>query len=156
MDLLDHFRRQFAYNGWANHEVLTVLERAQGNIERPIEYLGHVVSAELLWLNRLNGQSPAVAVWPRFDLEECATLLANVGGAWREYLTAISPNELEQSASYTNSKGEPWSSTVQDILTHVLLHSAYHRGQIASTMRANGQTPPYTDFIHAARQKVIE
>jgi len=45
---------------------------------------------------------------------------------------------------------------VQDILTHVLLHSAYHRGQIASQVRSSGEQPPYTDFIHAARQSLIE
>jgi uncharacterized damage-inducible protein DinB len=58
--------------------------------------------------------------------------------------------------SYKNTKGEPWTDTVQDILTHVLMHSAYHRGQIASQMRASGQTPAYTDFIHAVRQGLIE
>lgn len=43
-----------------------------------------------------------------------------------------------------------------DILTHVLMHSAYHRGQIASHMRANGKTPAYTDFIHAVRQGFVK
>jgi uncharacterized damage-inducible protein DinB len=45
---------------------------------------------------------------------------------------------------------------VEDILTHVLLHSAYHRGQIASQTRAAGGTPAYTDFIHAVRQGFVE
>jgi len=45
---------------------------------------------------------------------------------------------------------------VQDILTHVLLHSVYHRGQIAADLRAGGAQPPYTDFIHAARQNLID
>jgi uncharacterized damage-inducible protein DinB len=55
-----------------------------------------------------------------------------------------------------NTKSEPRSSSVQDILTHVLLHSAYHRGQIASQVRAGGETPASTDFIHAVRQGLIE
>ena len=58
--------------------------------------------------------------------------------------------------TYKNSKGEAWNSTVQDVLTHVLMHSAYHRGQIAGQVRAGGETPAYTDFIHAARQGLIE
>jgi uncharacterized damage-inducible protein DinB len=53
---------------------------------------------------------------------------------------------------YRNSKGEPWTSTVGDILTHVVTHSAYHRGQVASELRAAGFIPAYTDFIHAVRQ----
>jgi uncharacterized damage-inducible protein DinB len=50
-----------------------------------------------------------------------------------------------------NSKGEPWRSAVGDVLDHVLLHGAYHRGQIASDLRAAGCEPAYTDFIHAVR-----
>ena len=39
---------------------------------------------------------------------------------------------------------------------HVLMHSAYHRGQIAADMRAAGLTPAYTDFIHSVRQGFVE
>jgi uncharacterized damage-inducible protein DinB len=38
----------------------------------------------------------------------------------------------------------------------VVMHSAYHRGQIASHMRESGQTPAYTDFIHAMRQGFVK
>jgi len=155
MELIDHFRRQFAYNEWANREVLATLEDTGGSLERPIQYVAHILSAELLWLNRLKRQRPTIAVWPRFDLAECASQLGKVSSAWNQYLQSLSSTELLGAASYTNSKGEGWSSTVQDILSHVLLHSAYHRGQIASTMRANDQTPAYTDFIHAVRQKMV-
>jgi uncharacterized damage-inducible protein DinB len=33
----------------------------------------------------------------------------------------------------------------------VVIHSAYHRGQIAADVRAAGHEPAYTDFIHATR-----
>ena len=55
-----------------------------------------------------------------------------------------------------NSKGQSWTSRVEDVLTHVLLHGAYHRGQIASALREAGLTPPYTDYIHATRSGRIE
>jgi len=41
-------------------------------------------------------------------------------------------------------------------LTHVIMHSAYHRGQIALEMRAAGMEPAHTDFIHAVRQGLVE
>ena len=63
---------------------------------------------------------------------------------------------LNEKIEYRNSKGEPWSSRVEDILTHVLFHSAYHRGQVALEMRAAGLEPAYTDFIHAVRQGFVE
>ena len=52
MELIDHFRRQFAYNEWANREVLATLRDTAGSLERPIQYVAHILSAELLWLNR--------------------------------------------------------------------------------------------------------
>jgi len=48
------------------------------------------------------------------------------------------------------------ASRVEDILTHVLFHSAYHRGQIALQMRASALEPAYTDFIHAVRQGFVK
>ena len=39
---------------------------------------------------------------------------------------------------------------------HVIMYSVYHRGQIASNVRAEGLTPAYTDFIHAVRQGFVE
>ena len=50
-----------------------------------------------------------------------------------------------------------WLARIRhDILSHVLRHSHYHRGQIASAVREAGGTPAYTDFIHAVRTGLIE
>jgi uncharacterized damage-inducible protein DinB len=57
---------------------------------------------------------------------------------------------------YQNSKGENWKSRIDDILMHVITHSAYHRGQIAADMRSAGMNPAYTDFIHSVRQGFVE
>jgi uncharacterized damage-inducible protein DinB len=72
---------------------------------------------------------------------------------WHDYLNTV--EDLLQGVSYKNSKGEPWTSTILDVLTHVVMHSAYHRGQIASHMREIGQAPAYTDYIHAVRQGYV-
>jgi uncharacterized damage-inducible protein DinB len=95
-------------------------------------------------------------VWPDFAVDQCDAQIAELAGLWREFLGQLSLERLSEKVTYNNSKGEPWSSTVEDILTHVLLHSAYHRGQIASQVRAGGEQPAYTDFIHAVRQGLIE
>ena len=156
MDLLEHLRRQFAYDAWANNEVLAVIRTNESASTRPLQLLGHIASAERLWLERLTQQPQSVAVWPEFDLDQCAAQIAALAKLWRDYLGQLSSAGLSEKISYQNSRGEPWSSTVEDVLTHVTLHSAYHRGQIASLMRANGQVPASTDFIHAVRQGLIE
>ncbi|MGA8620179.1 MAG: DinB family protein [Candidatus Sulfotelmatobacter sp.] len=156
MELLEHLRRQFAYDAWANREVLAALTANTDNSVRPLQLLAHILSAERLWLERMKQQAQSLPVWPDFTIEQCRSQVAELTSLWREYLGQLSPAGLSDEVAYKNSKGESWANTVEDILTHVLLHSAYHRGQIASQMRAGGIQPAYTDFIHAARQGLID
>ncbi len=65
------------------------------------------------------------------------------------------PGTLEGVVRYVNSAGEGWSSRVEDVLMQVILHGAYHRGQIAADLRAVGAEPAYTDFIEAARRGLL-
>jgi uncharacterized damage-inducible protein DinB len=155
-ELLKYLRRQFAYDEWANREVLANFRVAAHPPARTLKLLAHILSAERLWLERIRKQPQRLLVWPEFSTDQCETQITEMAILWREYLDGLSAKPLSESVSYKNSKGEPWSSTVQDILTHVLLHSAYHRGQIASETRAVGETPAYTDFIHAVRQGFVE
>jgi uncharacterized damage-inducible protein DinB len=156
MDLANYLRRQFAYNAWANGEVLTVIRGNEDQTPRVLTLMAHILAAEGLWLERLKGEDQGLPVWPEFGLAQCGTRARALEGLWSEYLAAMSSAGLAEKISYKNSKGEAWSNTVQDVLTHVVMHSAYHRGQIASLMRANGQTPAYTDFIHAVRTGCVE
>ncbi|MGA6952280.1 MAG: DinB family protein [Candidatus Sulfotelmatobacter sp.] len=156
MELLEHLRRQFVYNEWANREVLTGLKASANPLARPRQLLAHILSAERLWLERLRKQPQSLPVWPDFTLDQCEEQIGDVARPWRNFLSQFPPVELSETVVYKNTKGEPWTSTVEDIVTHVLLHSAYHRGQIASLVRASGEQPAYTDFIHAVRQGLIE
>ena len=155
-ELLKYLRRQFAYNEWANREVLASFRITAHSPAQTLKLLAHILSAERLWLERIRKQPQSLPVWPDFSADQCETQIAEMASLWREYLDGLSAKQLSESISYKNSKDEPWSSTAEDILTHVLLHSAYHRGQIASQARAAGETPAYTDFIHAVRQRFIE
>jgi uncharacterized damage-inducible protein DinB len=156
MDSAAYFRRQFAYNAWANREVLNAISGSGDSDSRLLTLMAHTLSAEGLWLERLKGEPQSAPVWPEIDFNQCESRAAELARMWDAYLKPMSSSTLLRVVSYRNSKGEPWSNTVQDILTHVAMHSTYHRGQIASQMRANGLTPAYTDFIHAVRQGCIE
>jgi uncharacterized damage-inducible protein DinB len=156
MELSEHLRRQFAYDEWANREVLTGLKVSPNAPVRPRQLLAHILSAERLWLERIRQQAQTLPVWPDFTLDQCDKQIVDLARLWHNFFGQLSPPELSETVVYKNSKGEPWTSTVEDILTHVLLHSAYHRGQIASLVRAGGEQPAYTDFIHAVRQGLVE
>jgi uncharacterized damage-inducible protein DinB len=156
MELLGYLRRQFGYDAWANREALAGLRARAGLPARPLQLLAHILSAERLWLERIKMQPQSLPVWPEFTLNQCEAQIADLAELWGEFLRQLAPAGLAEKVTYRNSKGEPWSSTVEDILSHVMLHSAYHRGQIASQVRAGGEQPAYTDFILAARQGLLE
>src|SRR5579862_4006912 len=156
MDLLEHLRRQFAYNSWANGEVLIAISARTNLSARSQQLLAHILSAERLWLERIKQQPQSLPVWPEFASSQCSSQIDELASLWKKYLDQLSSAQLTAQVVYKNSKGEPWTSTVEDILTHVLVHSAYHRGQIALQMRTEGAQPAYTDFIHAVRQGLIE
>jgi uncharacterized damage-inducible protein DinB len=154
------FQRMFAYDSWANRECLAVMRSGGSNSADCIGRMAHILSAEKLWLERIQQHPQTMPVWPSSTIDDCMRLADEVASAWRDYLTQHeaqgSGASLDNKVEYRNSKGEPWSSRVEDILTHVLFHSAYHRGQIAVQMRASGVTPAATDFIHAVRQGFVE
>jgi uncharacterized damage-inducible protein DinB len=155
MELLAHLRRQFAYDAWANREVFAAMVRT-GADGRSLQLLAHILSAERLWLERLQQQPQSFPVWPELRLEDCRVQADELPQLWRDYLATRNSENLTTLVSYKNSKGESWTNNVIDILTHVVMHSAYHRGQIATHVRACGKTPAYTDFIHAVRQHLSE
>jgi len=150
------FLRMFAYDHWANRECLRAMGAPGSVSSSTVGRVAHILAAERLWLERISRQPQSTPVWPTSTLEQCLVLADEMGSAWREYLHKLPAGGLEEKLEYRNSKGEPWSSRVEDILMHVLMHSAYHRGQIALEMRAAGMDPAYTDFIHAVRKGWVE
>jgi uncharacterized damage-inducible protein DinB len=152
---LEYYARLLRYDGWANAETLQSL-RAGSAPPKAVRWMGHIVGAGSLWLARLREEPPAIAVWPEFDLDDCAAGLERLAAAWSRYLESLSRADLEESVGYRNSLGEYWTTTVGDILTHVAMHGAYHRAQIAAAVRESGQEPAYTDFIHAVRRGLVE
>jgi uncharacterized damage-inducible protein DinB len=149
-------QRLFEYDDWANREISAALQNLENPPPRSVRLLAHIVSAERLWLERLRLQKQTYPVWPDFSLEQCKLEIEELPKLWKQYLASLKEDGLSHSLTYKNSKGESWTSQKQDILMHVILHSAYHRGQIATDMRAAGFTPAYTDFIHALRQGLVE
>jgi len=152
--MIEHFRRLYTYNGWANREVAGALVKA-GGPPRSLDFLAHLLSSERLWLERLTSHAQTHPVWPQFSVEQCEQQAAEMTRLWNEYLDSRVGRGLDEKILYKNSKGEAFYSRIEDVLIHVITHSAYHRGQVATDMRAAGFHPAYTDFIHAVRQGFV-
>lgn len=158
----------FAYDHWANRECLAAMRTAglgSGGVDSRdivsrdvVGRMAHILSAQKLWLERILKQAQSMPVWPDSTIDDCIIMADEAASAWQDFLTRsrTSGSSLDEKVEYRNTKGESWSSRVEDVLLHVLFHSSYHRGQIALQMRAAGHQPAFTDFIHAVRQGFVE
>lgn len=155
MDLLQHYRQLARYDEWANLEVIAAFRTMETPPDRSLRWMAHILAAQHLWLARMVLKQPSLPVWPELSVDECENNARDLASQWQGFLVDGAPDLLEMLVAYKNSKGESWNSTVRDILTHVFMHSAYHRGQIAADVRQSGRVPAYTDFIHGVRQGLV-
>ena len=147
---LDGIRRLFEHAAWADAAVAGAL-RAAADAPAALELYAHVLGAELVWLDRVLGRPASAAVWPRASPAECETLAERSRTEWTGYLASLADADLERPVSYVNSAGKSFVSLLVDILQHVALHGAYHRGQIATLLRQAGAQPAATDYIAFVR-----
>jgi len=72
---------------------------------------------------------------------------------WNVFLGNILPGRLDEDLVHRNSKGAEFRAPVRDVLTQLVMHGAYHRGQIAAAVRDAGGTPTSTDYITWVRRQ---
>ena len=150
-ELTDHFAKLINHLEWADQRVLQSLRSAQHAPPKALEIYAHILGSEHTWLSRINGTAPQLAVWPNLGLDECEVVAAENVAGFRTLLATLTSDALEQPVTYRNSAGEQFTSTLEDILTHAMMHGSYHRGQIASLIRAAGDVPSPTDYIFFTR-----
>jgi uncharacterized damage-inducible protein DinB len=137
--------RRFRYHFWATHRLAEALGREH---ERASAYLAHACTSDLVWLMRLRGESTAgIELWPALDPADVRDLARSNEAGWTGYLADSQDASLAGIVAYRNQRGESYETPAGDIIEHVLLHGAYHRGQAAAAIRAAGSAPPATDFI---------
>lgn len=153
---LKHYMlRTFEHMAWADAEVMQRLESVDTPPEASLRLFAHILGAEATWLSRLTGSDgEKVAIWPEAPvrLEYCKRLMENNAVGYTRYIASLQDRDFHDIVDYRSTKGDPYSNSVVDILTHVCQHGSYHRGQIATGLRQEGITPPVTDYILFARK----
>ena len=154
METTEMILRLFKFNEWANRRAIDSLKDPANHNAKAVRALAHLLIAEKTWLTRMtaNPDTTGFDFWQGTTLEECERLAEEVKSGFAEFLDGLTEQKLDQVATYKNSKGVEYTTSYRDILQHVLMHSIYHRGQVAMAVRAEGGTPPYTDYIAFIRE----
>jgi uncharacterized damage-inducible protein DinB len=148
-----HFEHLFRYVAWADKRCLAAVRATPAARAEALPLLAHVLAAEHVWLSRLAERTPHHPVWPQLDLDRCAALLAENEAGYGEFLARLPEARLAAEVHYQTSQGQPMISTVLDILSQVVTHGPYHRGQIAKIIARCGGTSVNTDYITFTREQ---
>ncbi|BDC51258.1 diguanylate cyclase [Bryobacterales bacterium F-183] len=148
---------QLRYSAWASRKLLTFartipeadltrdMHNSHGGILKTFQ---HIFYADRVWYSRM-----VPPVQKNFEDPAPGPSLAELDGIWWELLDRFQEWAGQQQDSnrvleYRNLKQEPFAKPVYQIVTHVVNHGTYHRGQIAAMLRQCGYAPPSTDFIY--------
>jgi len=161
--MIDELRELFAYNRWANRRILdaaaTLGEDARtkdlgSSFPSVHATLVHMLGAEWIWLSRWQGASPTglPESWDLSTLDAVRTRWEEVERGQQEIIDALDDDGLRRVVAYRNMKGQPFTSTMAQMLRHVVNHASYHRGQIITMLRQLGAETANTDLIAYYRE----
>ena len=86
------------------------------------------------------------------SLEALATSARATADWYVDYADALLPDEVDEPLAFSFANGKPARMTRGEMLLHVALHAAGHRGQVALLLQKNGIQPwpdRITDFLRA-------
>lgn len=151
MPLLPHLRRMASHARWADEALMERLREASE--PQALVYMAHIIGAGRVWLTRLDGEdSSHLPIWPEWTLDQIEAEAEAVHDDLAQYLSRIDAALLPEAIIYRNQTGKEFSTSRIDVLTHLMMHGGYHRGQIARALRQAGEDPINTDYITWVRQ----
>ena len=144
-------QKDLEYNAWANTKVAEFLANVDDKVldaELKSSFpsirktILHLWDAEQIWLSRLQG-SPKTT-WPSesFNGTKEELLAGFVQGSKDIANFAASKDSayLTSPVTYKNMAGKEFTSSVDEIFSHVVNHGTFHRGQLITMLRELGFT----------------
>ncbi|WP_027086092.1 DinB family protein [Cohnella panacarvi] len=146
-------KRMMDHMIWADGRILDALEESKTTNKDLTKLARHIAIAERVWLSRLQGKGSAqYSLWEEAeDLTAIRAMFEENAEQYREYIGGLEESALDETIDYANQSGVPFRTSVRDILSQVLLHGQYHRGQINRALRLESAEPVQVDYITYAR-----
>jgi uncharacterized damage-inducible protein DinB len=139
------------YSHDINQKLRDIFTENPGELsEKAIKLYNHILNAHHIWNNRISHKQEAFSVWEIHPAKDYKIInKINL----EHSLQILEKFDLNDKINYTNTKGQVFTNSVRDIVFHVINHSTYHRGQIATELKQIGIEPINADFISYKRQK---
>lgn len=117
--------------------------------EKSALLFSHILNAHDIWNARIIGNPANYQVFQLHLIRDWADIHYENQRSSFEIIT--NADNFEKRIDYENSQGRLFTNTLQDMLFHIINHSTYHRGQIASDFRNNSIDPLILDYTFYKR-----
>lgn len=138
--------KQLAHEQWANNILIQHLKQTPEAPARAFELIGHVVAVHDIWRSRFQQNSSKYGLWDLKDLDATETLIQENTLFWNAYIEDLDNESFTKKIAF-NYFGTPAEVSVDDALTHMFTHSAYHRGQIVTLLKGYVDPLPVVTYL---------
>lgn len=147
--MISFFKELFEYSHHFNQQLAEIfLAKPSLVTERATQLFNHILNAHQVWNSRILGEPGPVGPWdlrPAIEWKEIDRV------NYSNSIRILDQAGLDSVIKYKTSRGDSYANSVKSILFHVINHSTYHRGQIATEFKQNGIEPLVTDYIFYKR-----
>lgn len=149
----DHLIDLIRYDRWATDRMAGAMAAAPEIDNDALLLLSHIVAVQRVWLARAKGENPALDVWTLMDFDACMADGPDLSAQWERLIASHGAEAWHAAIGYRNSRGEAYTDTLGQLVTHVVNHGTAHRAQIARILREHGRQPPTVDYVFYLREK---
>lgn len=151
-------RGLLAYTIWADRQVLQalgslpeedLLRETGTSFGSVLGTMVHILGSEQAWLARLLG-TPEEALPAAPAVADLAGLQGGFEELWSQmevYLASLDPGQTERELEWTDAAGAARTMPFRQVLLHLVIHAAYHRGQVVGQLRQLGASAPSSDLV---------
>lgn len=140
--------RLLKYTAVADRKFIEVFENTSHYGERALLLISHILNSQNIWTCRVFGMVPK---FERLQIHSSDQLMLISEKNTADLRHVLETQPLDKEIHYSTAAGDPYINTVEEILYHVVNHSTYHRGQVATLLRQAGIDPPVTDLVFLKR-----
>ncbi len=160
----DDFASLYAFNRWADQRFLDACRQLTPDqyVAEPVpgwtsvrSSMVHIAVVTEGWLRAVAGENVG-EVMSEADLptvDDAQRLLDKADRLFHDVLPKLTPEDLAKPRTFQGRGHKailpPWA-----VLRHIVNHSTYHRGQVASKLKRFGVTPPVTDLVIWALERM--
>lgn len=141
----------YGYQAWANDELfdrLALLDRQTqaAELHTALRLVSHHHVVAEIFAAHLSGTRHGHTSDNTVETPTLAALRASVtatDGWYQNYVLDVAPAQLDEAIAFTFTDGDRGTMTRHEMLLHVALHSAIHRGEVSRMLVQLSITPPW-------------